>query len=375
VTATTERAEAYSPTPPKLGAVPPDLPALGFRNYWYPIISSGKVRNRPVSVRLLGEDLVLFRSAGKVTALYDRCPHRGARLSLGKTIFPGTLSCGYHGWTFDRDGRCVAVLVEGPRSKVPGTVRVHRYPTEERLGIVWAYMGAGEPPLLEEDLPPEALSAEVPPLFFFEEWNCDWRTISENVIDSAHPMMVHRNSLMSFFQKVPVAAERFFTEIPPDGKSIIAKSADTCTATEFPGLGSYPKRAWWRLIGPKRRPRRGQEMRMPGYNILYRQDPYLGTHTIEWQWPVPIDAGRSRLLIFSLIHPRGSLHRAMATLWWHLWWKHVRRQFVHQDRRQLEPQTYRNPERLSAGDAGVVGFRRFAAEHARQPRAASPSSP
>ena len=125
----------------------PHLPLFGFRNYWYPIIESRRVRNGPVSVRILGEDIVLFPTKdGKVAALVDRCPHRGVMLSRGRILFPGTLSCGYHGWTFNGQGECLAAIVEGPDSRVPGKVHVRAYPTEERFGIVWAFLGEGDPP-------------------------------------------------------------------------------------------------------------------------------------------------------------------------------------------------------------------------------------
>jgi phenylpropionate dioxygenase-like ring-hydroxylating dioxygenase large terminal subunit len=65
----------------------------------------------------LGEDIVLFRDGGKVYALSERCPHRGARLSQGKCLYPGsgTISCRYHGWTFKGEtGRCVAKLMGVP---------------------------------------------------------------------------------------------------------------------------------------------------------------------------------------------------------------------------------------------------------------------
>ena len=134
------------------GAVPashiPDLPVGGFPNYWYPLSESRRVTDRPVSVRAFGEDIVLFRSDGKLAALRDRCPHRGAKLSLGRRVFPGTLSCGYHGWTFNQKGECVASIVEGPESQVPGHARVKTYPLEERFGIIWVFMGEGEPPPL-----------------------------------------------------------------------------------------------------------------------------------------------------------------------------------------------------------------------------------
>ncbi len=98
----------------------PDLPELGHRNYWYPIIERRRVKKRPVSVSLLGEDIVLFPGKnGKAVALVDRCPHRGTKLSRGRILFPGTLSCGYHGWTYNEHGECVASIVEGPESRLP----------------------------------------------------------------------------------------------------------------------------------------------------------------------------------------------------------------------------------------------------------------
>src|SRR5437868_3646274 len=102
------------------------IPTLGLREYWYPAIPADKVgRHRPRKVRLLGTDLACFRDRdGTVVALDDVCPHRGARLSEGRCHFAGTVTCAYHAWTFDAQGTNVAVLSEGPDSKVcgkPGT--------------------------------------------------------------------------------------------------------------------------------------------------------------------------------------------------------------------------------------------------------------
>jgi phenylpropionate dioxygenase-like ring-hydroxylating dioxygenase large terminal subunit len=93
------------------------LPELGFRNYWYPVLAGWRLRRRPRAVSVLGEDIVLFRDGGKVYALSERCPHRGARLSQGKCLYPGsgTISCRYRGWTFKGEtGRCVAKLMGVP---------------------------------------------------------------------------------------------------------------------------------------------------------------------------------------------------------------------------------------------------------------------
>src|SRR6266550_4382113 len=121
-------------------------PKLGFREYWYPGIEARKVRRAPVHLTMLGEDLVLFRdAAGKVVALSDWCPHRGARLSLGVCEFKGTVTCPYHGYVFDGTGQCVAGLIERPDSPFVGKLRAHAYPTEERMGIVFVWMGETTP--------------------------------------------------------------------------------------------------------------------------------------------------------------------------------------------------------------------------------------
>ena len=83
-------------------------PRMGFREYWYPAIKARKVGARkPVRLKMLGEDLVLFRGKDRqVVALTDWCPHRGARLSNGLCDFPGTITCPYHGYVFDDAGQC-----------------------------------------------------------------------------------------------------------------------------------------------------------------------------------------------------------------------------------------------------------------------------
>src|SRR5262249_50739367 len=134
-----------------------ELPRMGLRNSWYPALLAAKVGEKPTSVKLLGDEIAFFRDAGKIVAFHDRCPHRGIPLSCGQRRYPGTLSCAYHGWTFDTGGKLVAALNEGPSSPLPGKVQLRTYPVQERNGIVWVYMGADTPKPLEEDVPPELL--------------------------------------------------------------------------------------------------------------------------------------------------------------------------------------------------------------------------
>ena len=131
-------AKPDSAIPDLSGDIRPLIPVMGLRNYWYPAIAARKIPKRhPIQVRMLGEELCLFRGAqGQAVAIRDICPHRGARPSEGTCHWKGTVTCPYHGWTFDENGKNVAVLSEGPDSKIcgkPGT-EAHVYPTRELKG-------------------------------------------------------------------------------------------------------------------------------------------------------------------------------------------------------------------------------------------------
>ena len=116
----------------------------GLRNYWYPVLWARDLKKKkPKAVKLCGENILLQRDAdGNPRALHDRCPHRGVRLSQGKQWWPNTVSCPYHGWTFDlRDGDLRAVITDGPDSRMCGKAAVKVYPAEERIGLFWVFVG------------------------------------------------------------------------------------------------------------------------------------------------------------------------------------------------------------------------------------------
>ena len=80
-------------------------PATGLREYWYPVIEDRKVGNKPIGLKICDEQVVFFRGTDKqVKALRNVCPHRGGSLMHGDCHFEGTISCPYHGWTFDGEG-------------------------------------------------------------------------------------------------------------------------------------------------------------------------------------------------------------------------------------------------------------------------------
>src|SRR3954464_4132085 len=114
------------------------------RQYWFPAMPSFELASPdcpPIKVRLLGEDLIAFRTtSGEVGLVANACPHRGASLFFGRNEEDG-LRCVYHGWKFDVAGNCVDMPSEPAESNFKNKVRVGAYPTYESGGIVWTYMG------------------------------------------------------------------------------------------------------------------------------------------------------------------------------------------------------------------------------------------
>jgi len=130
----------------ELTEVGPGTPCGEFmRRYWHPIAISEQVTTRPQNIRILGEDLILFRDgSNRPGLLTPRCAHRGTSLYYGKVDEHG-IRCCYHGWQFDVEGRCIDQPCE-PNGGAPRRDRIRQpwYPLEERYGLVFAYMGPPE---------------------------------------------------------------------------------------------------------------------------------------------------------------------------------------------------------------------------------------
>jgi phenylpropionate dioxygenase-like ring-hydroxylating dioxygenase large terminal subunit len=174
------------------------IPALGHREYWYPALPEKDVGwKRPEVLRMLGEDLVFFRGKdGQVKALKDACPHRGAYLSLGDCFYKGFVTCPYHGATFDGDGNCVAMLTEGPDSKLVGNMMAWPRPTVTLKGVVFVWMGEGEPVDPREDIPPELFDEPHTIVrWSCQVMKCNWVIVLENTNDAHNAFFVHRNCI------------------------------------------------------------------------------------------------------------------------------------------------------------------------------------
>ena len=170
------------------------------RRYWHPLGLTADASATPRKVRVLGEDLILFRDAfGSPGLMYPRCVHRGTSLYYGRVEERG-IRCCYHGWLFDVQGRCLEQPCEPNGGERRANVRQPWYPLEERYGLIFAYLGPPErrPPLpryeaLEPLAPGESIEADdssigsggpaiVP---------CNWLQHFENVMDPLHVPILH----------------------------------------------------------------------------------------------------------------------------------------------------------------------------------------
>lgn len=170
------------------------------RRYWHPVGLSGDATGTPRQVRVLGEDLILFRTGeGQAGLLHPRCAHRGTSLYYGKVEQDG-IRCCYHGWKFGPTGQCLEQPCEPDGGSRVGRMLQPAYPVAERYGLVWAYMGPpGRQPVLPRFEPFEDLAEDE----FIEAddqsiggggpvvIDCNWFQHYENVVDPWHVLVLH----------------------------------------------------------------------------------------------------------------------------------------------------------------------------------------
>jgi phenylpropionate dioxygenase-like ring-hydroxylating dioxygenase large terminal subunit len=200
----------------ELTHVGPETPCGEYmRRFWQPVCFSDELKDLPLKVRILGEDLVAFRDrSGAVGLLELHCPHRGTSLEFGLVGEKG-IRCCYHGWLFDCDGAILETPGEPADSTLKDRLFHGAYPVHEAFGLVFAYLG-----------PPEAIPAFptydslVRPGFRVmpgQKWSypCNWLQIMENTMDPAHTAFLH--TIVSgavFTDEFGVLPELDFVETP-----------------------------------------------------------------------------------------------------------------------------------------------------------------
>src|SRR6201985_2917819 len=176
----------------ELTHVGPDTPCGEYmRRFWQPICFSDDLKDLPLRLRILGEDLVAFRDGtGEAGLLELHCPHRGTSLEFGLVGEKG-IRCCYHGWLFGCDGTILETPGEPADSTLKDRLFHGSYPVHEHNGLVFAYMGpsAKHAPFPVFDtyaLPGYRMVARAPTL-----WQCNWLQVKENSMDPAHLQFLH----------------------------------------------------------------------------------------------------------------------------------------------------------------------------------------
>jgi phenylpropionate dioxygenase-like ring-hydroxylating dioxygenase large terminal subunit len=334
-----------------------DAAPLGFPEYWYPVMWSRDLGAKAgVGLRLLGQDIAFFRDGGRAYALENRCPHRGVPLQPAACDFPGTRTCAYHGWVFDlATGRLRGALTDGPDSPIvqKGNVRVRTYPVEERCGLVWTYLGQQPPPAVEDDIPDEFLLADAILTGRITQRAGDWRHAAENGYDEGHVKYLHRRGVWTFWRRAP-AWGWSEPRMSDDGKWLTRTLSDIGYGAEYPGLGFWPPKKWW-----KWRPgARGIRFRMPGMlRVQYG-------HWAHYEWYIPTAPGHHRYLQFICKRATGP-----AALWHRVKYRLYIRPFFHgqfndQDAWMVENMTT-PPEILYRPDRAMQSLRQYVEDNAR----------
>ncbi len=163
----------------------------GLRNYWYPVAASWQVTHAPIGITRLSQNIVVWRdNAGRLNALEDRCPHRGARLSMGWNL-GDRVACWYHGVEVGGDGQVKSVPAVD-NCPLEGRTCVRSYPVEEQAGAIFLWFGDRAP--TEADalrLPEELVGEEHSNFLCVAHWDCNYRYAIDNVMDPMHGAYLH----------------------------------------------------------------------------------------------------------------------------------------------------------------------------------------
>lgn len=182
------------------------------KNAWYVAALEGEVGRALHTTRILGEDVLLYRKQdGQAVALEDTCPHRRLPLSMGR-LLGDEVECGYHGLTFDCSGSCVRAPGV---AHIPKAAFVRHYPTTERYGLVWIWMG-------------EAALADPATIIKVDNWGdpawgmnrgdamtvqCNYQYVTDNLLDPSHVSWVHQTS----FGNAAIVGVPLQTEVKDNG--------------------------------------------------------------------------------------------------------------------------------------------------------------
>ena len=337
---------------PELTEVGPGTP-MGelLRRYWHPIGLVGDATDTPKKVRVLGEDLILFRDrTGRPGLVHPHCAHRGTSLYYGKVEERG-IRCCYHGWLFDVQGHCVEQPCEPEGGRQRERVRQPWYPVQELYGLIWAYMG---PPERKPVLPRYECLENLDEGEFLEADDssiggggppvipCNWLQHYENLVDPFHVVILHAS--FSGTQFVPQMA------VMPE------------VTWETTDLGV-------RTISLRKLPdgktlRRISEAGLPTLRVI--PNPKLGRYgrVESLGWVLPIDDHSFRIYVAGRVREAGELSRMRTRMNGKLWeeMSEAEHQMYPNDVEAMVSQgviARHSEEHLAQSDRGIVMLRRL----------------
>ncbi|VTU15757.1 Phenoxybenzoate dioxygenase subunit alpha [Variovorax sp. SRS16] len=321
------------------------------RRYWHPVGLSSDAGDTPRQIRVLGEDLILFRAGnGEPGLLHPRCAHRGASLLYGKVEDDG-IRCCYHGWKFDPRGQCLEQPCEPDGGTRVGRMLQPGYPVAERYGMVWAYMG---PPAKQPVLPRFEPFEQLEEGEFIEAddqsiggggpviVDCNWFQHYENVVDPWHVMVLHGSFSGTQFTDAMLRAPTIRFDTTPigvkvtslrtlDDGSIFRRVTEACVPT-------------WRVVP---NPRVGQYARVESIGFI-----------------LPIDDTHFRIYTVARVRAAGELTGFRSRQGGKLW-----RELTPEEHRRFpgdyEAQTsqgeitWHSHENLATSDRGIALLRRL----------------
>jgi len=259
-------------------------------NFWYPVARVEEVLdNEPLQVQILGLKFVAFRDTdGVARVLSDTCTHRGGSLGKG-WVRDGCVICPYHGWEYQGDGKCTKIPTFKEETKLPARAKVDSYPTQEKYGIVFAFLG---------DLP----EAERPTICDIPEFDADgWRVNDmvvfqvnayyersvENGLDAAHNEFVHpaqgSPTINETLRRNPIKVE----DAPPWGSGFLQAFGESMSEeTKLIGVGEGSTRAGSAHHGPN----------TLITSIIISDDKAF----IQYFFEAPIDGNRTRIFFINI---------------------------------------------------------------------------
>ena len=321
------------------------------RRYWHPVGLASDANATPRKVRVLGEDLILFRdTTGRAGLVYPHCAHRGASLYYGKVEARG-IRCCYHGWLFDVEGHCVEQPCEPEGGRAKGVARQPWYPVQELYGLVWTYMG---PPEKKPVLPRYECLEKLDEGEFLETNDnsiggggpklipCNWLQHYENLVDPFHVVILHAS--FSGTQFVPQMA--VMPEVTWDTQE---QSVRTLSIRKLPDGTTL---------------RRISEAALPTLRVI--PNPRIGRYgpVESIGWILPIDDHSFRIYVVGRVKEAGELAKMRSRLNGKLW------EELSEEEHQLFPGDYEaqvsqgaiahhSEEHLATTDRGIAMLRRF----------------